>query len=53
MIATTALSDEASRSRTAMSGFHAHLTKPVDVSMLVEEVSRLWNKLSGDRDPPQ
>lgn len=47
LVATTALGDEATRSRTAMSGFHAHLTKPVDVTNLVEQISQLWDQISG------
>jgi two-component system OmpR family response regulator len=50
LVATTALGDEATRRRTTVSGFHCHLTKPVDVSSMVEEVSRLWEALG--KDPP-
>jgi CheY-like chemotaxis protein len=49
LLATTALGDEATRSRTAMSGFHAHLTKPVDVAGLVEVITQLWNEISRQR----
>jgi len=49
LVATTALGDDATRSRTALSGFHAHLTKPVDVTVLVEEISHLWNDINRDR----
>jgi CheY-like chemotaxis protein len=49
LLATTALGDEGTRSRTAMSGFHAHLTKPVDVAALVEEITQLWNEISPRR----
>lgn len=49
LVATTALADEATRSRTSLSGFHAHLSKPVDVTNLVEELSRLWDRISAER----
>lgn len=49
LIATTALADEATRSRTSLSGFHAHMIKPIDVSKLVEEVTRLWDHVSQGR----
>ena len=52
LVATTALGDEATRSRTALSGFHAHLTKPVDVSMLVEEITRLWDRIGREFSDP-
>jgi CheY-like chemotaxis protein len=52
LVATTALADEATRSRTSLTGFHAHLSKPVDVTVLVEELSRLWDRLTAERTSP-
>jgi CheY-like chemotaxis protein len=52
LIATTALADEPTRSRTALSGFHAHMVKPIDVSSLVDEVNRLWDHLNPGRSGP-
>jgi two-component system, OmpR family, response regulator len=49
LVATTALADEATRSRTSLSGFHAHLSKPVDVTTLVEELTRLWDRITEER----
>jgi len=55
LVATTALGDEATRSRTTLTGFHSHLIKPVDIATLVGEVSRLWATITdypSDANPP-
>lgn len=40
LVATTALGDASNRARTALSGFHVHLTKPVDAPDLIEAIAR-------------
>ena len=44
LIATTALGDADVRRRTAVAGFDWHLTKPIEVSVLLESIARLWEK---------
>jgi len=46
LIATTALGDDNSRARSAVAGFHCHLTKPVDAETLISTISRLWKVVS-------
>lgn len=41
LIATTALGDWEARTKTALAGFHHHLTKPVNIQSLVEAITRL------------
>ena len=41
LIATTALGDWEARTRTALAGFHHHLTKPIDIPALIEAIGRL------------
>jgi two-component system, OmpR family, response regulator len=41
LIATTALGDWEAKSKTALAGFHHHLTKPIDIPALVEAITRL------------
>src|SRR5436309_4786155 len=41
LVATTALGDPETRARTALTGFHAHLVKPVDASTLIGTLARL------------
>ena len=41
LIATTALGDWEAKTRTALAGFHHHLTKPIDVPVLVDAITRL------------
>jgi len=45
LIATTALGDEDARRRTAVAGFDCHLTKPIDASVLLEAIARLWESV--------
>ncbi len=54
LVATTALGDAESRARTALAGFHEHLTKPVDIQTLVEAITRLWDivRQSAGANPP-
>jgi len=52
LIATTALGDEESRSRTQSVGFHCHLVKPIDVPTLVDAISRLWEVVNEQRRDP-
>ena len=52
LIAVTALADEQSRVRSAIAGFHCHLTKPVDVQVLLATISRLW-KVVSETPPPR
>lgn len=49
IIAVTAMSDEASRQRTAAAGFHMHLIKPVDPAKLVEVVNALFRLATSNR----
>jgi CheY-like chemotaxis protein len=51
LVATTALGDLEARTRTAVAGFHYHLTKPVDVVRLIEALTRLRDIL-GPAAPP-
>ncbi len=44
LIATTALGSDETKSRTKVAGFDAHLTKPIDVSILIEAIAQLWEK---------
>ena len=41
MIATTALGDWEARTRTALAGFHHHLSKPINIPELIEAITRL------------
>jgi CheY-like chemotaxis protein len=41
LVASTALGDWEIRTRTAIAGFHAHLTKPVAVTILIDTLTRL------------
>jgi CheY-like chemotaxis protein len=41
LIATTALGDAEARARTARTGFHEHLVKPVDSQTLIDTLTRL------------
>ena len=41
LIATTALGEWDVRTRTALAGFHHHLTKPIDIPTLVDAITRL------------
>jgi CheY-like chemotaxis protein len=50
LIATTALGDWEARTRTALAGFHHHLTKPIDIPALVEAIGRLATVMD---QPPQ
>jgi two-component system, OmpR family, response regulator len=55
LIATTALSDEESRRRSVLAGFHCHLIKAVDVPTLIDAITRLWdvvNEQTGKTSPP-
>ena len=49
LIATTALGDWEAKTRTALAGFHHHLTKPIDIPALVEAITRLAAVMG--RDP--
>jgi CheY-like chemotaxis protein len=49
LIATTALGDWEAKTRTALAGFHHHLTKPIDIPALVEAITRLAEVMG--RDP--
>ena len=44
LIATTALGSDEMKARTKVAGFDAHLTKPIDVSTLIEAIAQLWEK---------
>ena len=50
LIATTALGDWEARTRTALAGFHHHLTKPIDIPALIEAIGRLATVMD---HPPQ
>jgi len=41
LIATTALGDWEAKTRTALAGFHHHLTKPIDIPALVDAITHL------------
>lgn len=45
LVATTALGDEETKARTAAAGFALHLTKPIDVTTLIDAVTRLGEAL--------
>jgi CheY-like chemotaxis protein len=51
LIATTALGTDEIKLRTKDAGFDAHLTKPIDVSVLIEAVSHLWESVNKDSGP--
>jgi CheY-like chemotaxis protein len=51
MVATTAWGDAESKSRTTQAGFHYHLVKPIDVSTLIETLTRLGEVLSRSTGP--
>jgi CheY-like chemotaxis protein len=52
LVATTALGDIETRTQTATSGFHYHLTKPVDTLTLVEALVRLGEVLARPSNLP-
>jgi CheY-like chemotaxis protein len=45
LVAVTALGDIEDRTRTALAGFHGHLTKPIDVRALADTLVRLGQVL--------
>ena len=45
LIATTAFGDLETRTNTALMGFHYHFTKPVDLTALVEAITKLGKQL--------
>ena len=49
LIATTALGDWEARTRTALAGFHHHLTKPVNIEAMVDVITRLGDVISSPR----
>jgi two-component system OmpR family response regulator len=54
LIATTAFGDLEMRTFTAIAGFHYHFTKPVDISALVEVITKLgelFGKFSPELGP--
>ena len=56
LIATTALGDWEARTRTALAGFHHHLSKPIDIPALVEAIGRLatvMGETPGDAFPEE
>jgi CheY-like chemotaxis protein len=50
LIATTALGDWEAKTRTALAGFHHHLTKPIDIPALVDAISRLASVMSREQE---
>ena len=56
LVAVSALGDWEIRTRTALAGFHYHLTKPVDVATMIETISHFGNilghPLKPSEDPP-
>ncbi len=50
MVATTALADAETQARTALAGFHYHLSKPVGVTTLIDTLTRLGEILSRPLD---
>jgi len=54
LIATTALGSDEMKSRTKIAGFDAHLTKPIDLPILIEAIADLWADAKRDHDsrPP-
>lgn len=50
LIATTALGDWEARTRTALAGFHHHLTKPINIQAMVEAITRLGEAIGGQPD---
>jgi CheY-like chemotaxis protein len=51
LVATTALADAETKARTTQAGFHYHLIKPIDVSTLIETLTRLGEIISHPTDP--
>src|SRR5207248_1660321 len=51
LVATTALGDAEARARTALTGFHAHLVKPVDAATLIDTLAAL-GRLVAPGGPP-
>lgn len=51
LVATTALGDEESKTRTTEAGFHYHLIKPIDVSTLIETLTHLGEIIAHPTDP--
>ena len=49
LIATTALGDWEAKSKTALAGFHHHLTKPIDIPALVDAITRLASVMDRKR----
>jgi two-component system, OmpR family, response regulator len=52
LIATTALGDWEARTRTALAGFHHHLTKPINIQAMVEAITRLGEAIGRQPDQP-
>jgi two-component system, OmpR family, response regulator len=50
LIATTALGDWEARTRTALAGFHHHLTKPVNIQTMLEAIARLGEFMGRNSD---
>jgi two-component system, OmpR family, response regulator len=50
LIATTALGDWEARTRTALAGFHHHLTKPINIQAMVEAITRLGEAIGHHPD---
>ncbi len=51
LVATTALGDAEVQALTALAGFHYHLTKPVDVCVLIEALNQLGKIITRHTDP--
>ncbi len=51
LVATTALGDADARAHTALAGFHYHLTKPIDVCVLIEALTELGKIITRPADP--
>jgi len=54
LIATTALADWEARTRTALAGFHHHLTKPINIPAMVDAITQLGKSMGrqSDANPP-
>jgi CheY-like chemotaxis protein len=52
LVAVTALGDLEARTQTALAGFHAHVTKPVDTPTLIDLLARLGERLARPGEPP-
>jgi two-component system, OmpR family, response regulator len=51
LVATTALGDAEAQALTALAGFHYHLTKPVDVCVLIEALTQLGKIIARPTNP--